>query len=34
MAGMMPGVSGLPSFRTKGSTYTPSMKSRFKKRKK
>lgn len=34
MAGMMPGVSGLPGFRTKGSTHTPSLKSRFKKRKK
>jgi signal recognition particle subunit SRP54 len=35
MAGMMPGVSGLPSFgpRMKGSTATPSIKSKFKKRK-
>jgi signal recognition particle subunit SRP54 len=33
MAGMMPGVSGLPGLRTRGSTFTPSIKSRFKKRK-
>ncbi|MBX3357936.1 MAG: signal recognition particle protein Srp54 [Phycisphaeraceae bacterium] len=32
MAGMMPGVAGLPGFRTKGSTAMPSVKSRFKKR--
>jgi signal recognition particle subunit SRP54 len=34
MAGMMPGVSGLPGFRTKGSSHTESVKSKFKKRKK
>lgn len=34
MDGMLPGVAGLPAFRSKGSTYTPSMKDRFKKRKK
>ncbi len=33
MADMMPGVSGLPQFRTKGSTATTSIKSKFKKRK-
>jgi signal recognition particle subunit SRP54 len=33
MADMMPGVSGLPQFRTKGSTATQSIKSKFKKRK-
>ncbi|HYE03532.1 MAG TPA: signal recognition particle protein [Phycisphaerales bacterium] len=33
MGGMLPGVGGLPAFRSKGSTYTPSMKTRFKKRK-
>jgi signal recognition particle subunit SRP54 len=33
MAGMMPGVAGLPSFRAKGSSFTPSVKSKFKKRK-
>jgi signal recognition particle subunit SRP54 len=35
MADMMPGVAGLPSFgpRVKGSTATPSIKSKFKKRK-
>ncbi len=33
MADMMPGVSGLPGFRSKGSTATPSIKSKFKKRK-
>ena len=33
MAEMMPGVSGLPQFRTQGSTATTSIKSKFKKRK-
>lgn len=33
MADMMPGVSGLPGFRSKGSTAMPSIKSKFKKRK-
>jgi signal recognition particle subunit SRP54 len=33
MAGMLPGVKGLPQFRGKGSTATPSIKDRFKKRK-
>ena len=35
MAGMLPGVSGMPNFglRGKGSTATPSIKSKFKKRK-
>jgi signal recognition particle subunit SRP54 len=33
MGDMMPGVSGLPQFRTKGSTATQSIKSKFKKRK-
>jgi signal recognition particle subunit SRP54 len=33
MAGMVPGMEGLPMFRSKGSTATPSIKSKFKKRK-
>lgn len=33
LEGMMPGLGGLPSFRTKGSSHTPSVKSKFKKRK-
>jgi signal recognition particle subunit SRP54 len=33
MEGMVPGLSGMPAFRTKGSTHTVSVKSRFKKRK-
>ncbi len=33
MAGMMPGVGGLPNFRAKGTSFTPSVKSKFKKRK-
>jgi signal recognition particle subunit SRP54 len=34
MGGMLPGVSGLPGLaRSKGSSFTPSLKSRFKKRK-
>ncbi|MDX2017183.1 MAG: signal recognition particle protein, partial [Planctomycetota bacterium] len=33
MGGMVPGIKGLPGLRTGGSTYTPSIKSKFKKRK-
>jgi signal recognition particle subunit SRP54 len=33
MADMMPGVAGLPGFRSKGSTAMPGIKSKFKKRK-
>lgn len=33
MGGLLPGVQGLPGLRSKGSTATPSIKSRFKKRK-
>ena len=33
MAGVVPGMSGLPGFRSKGTSYTPSVKDRFKKRK-
>jgi signal recognition particle subunit SRP54 len=33
MADMMPGVAGLPQFRSRGSTAMPSIKSKFKKRK-
>lgn len=34
MAGMIPGLEGLPSFGAKGSSFAPSIKDRFKKRKK
>jgi signal recognition particle subunit SRP54 len=34
MGAMLPGAGGLPGFRTKGSTATPSIKDKFKKRKK
>jgi signal recognition particle subunit SRP54 len=33
MGGLMPGMSGMPSFQTRGSTRTASVKDRFKKRK-
>jgi signal recognition particle subunit SRP54 len=33
IGGLVPGVAGLPSFRSKGSSYSPSVKDRFKKRK-
>jgi signal recognition particle subunit SRP54 len=33
MGGMVPGFKGLPGMRTGGSSYTPSIKSKFKKRK-
>lgn len=32
--GLLPGLSGMPGVRTKGSSYTPSIKDRFEKRKK
>jgi signal recognition particle subunit SRP54 len=32
-AGMLPGLAGMPGLRSKGSSFTPSIKSRFKKRK-
>ncbi len=34
MGGMLPGVGGMPGFRSKGSTASPSIKDKFKKRKK
>jgi len=34
MGGMMPGLSGMPNFNMKGSSATPSVKDKFKKRKK
>ncbi len=33
VGGLVPGVAGLPGFRSKGSSYSPSVKDRFKKRK-
>lgn len=33
MAGALPGISGLPGLRTRGTSHTPSVKDRFKKRK-
>ncbi len=33
VGGLVPGVAGLPGFRSRGSTHTPSVKDRFKKRK-
>jgi signal recognition particle subunit SRP54 len=33
LGAMMPGIGGLPGLRTKGSSHTPSVKSKFKKRK-
>ncbi|MGQ0627067.1 MAG: signal recognition particle protein [Phycisphaerales bacterium] len=34
MSGMVPGLTGMPGFRTKGSSHTPGVKALFKKRKK
>jgi hypothetical protein len=33
MGSLVPGLSGMPAFRSKGSTHTESIKSKFKKRK-